>query len=90
MNIELLGLVLLSSLVVSVISFYFIEKTKCYIRKSRYFVFYSLLVNLLFSIFFCYCFTCISILSSIWVGIISFLISDSLYKIFKIYKISVN
>ena len=87
MNIELLGLVLLSSLVVSVISFCFIEKTKCYIRKNEYFVIYSVLVNLLLSMFFCYCFTYISILSSIWVGIISFLISDSLYKI---YKISVN
>lgn len=90
MNIELLGLVLLSSLVVSVISFFFIQKTKCYIRKNKYFVIYSILINLLFSVFFCYCFTNIDLLSSVWVGIISFLESDNLYKLFKLYKINVN
>ena len=80
MNIELLGLVLLSSLVVSILSFCFIQKTKCYINKNKYLIIYSLIINLLFSMFFCYCFTKIDFLSSFWSGIISFLVSDTLYK----------
>lgn len=80
LNIRLLELILLCSSFSSTLSIGFIQKTKGYIGKSKYIPFYSFFVNIIVALFFCNSFTNIEFPNCIWVGVISFLESDTLYK----------
>lgn len=65
----------------STISLSFVQKTKCFFPWKNYLCLYSLIVNLIFGVLFCLSFTKIVFPNSLWVGVFSFLGSDTLYKI---------
>ena len=64
---------LIISVLLSTISCAFVQRTKVLFNSSKYIVIYSLVVNLLLGIIFCYSFTNISFPNSLWVGLFSFL-----------------
>lgn len=80
LNLKLLELVFLCSSFSSAVSMSVIQKTKGYISKSKYIPLYSFFVNLVIAIFFCNSFTSIDFPNWIWVGLLSFLGSDTMYK----------
>lgn len=71
---------LIISIVLSTITCAFIQKTKVFFKSKKYIVFYSCVVNILFSILFCISFTSISFPKSLWTGFFSFLGADTIYK----------
>ena len=79
-KIEYLQELLLIYIILSTISFTFIQKTKVLFRNSKFLNIYSLIINIILSLLFCYSFTTIDIISSIWVGFFSYLGADSIYK----------
>ncbi len=80
MNIDLLKELLIITIVLSVITMAFIQKTKGIFKTSKFIELYSAIVNIVFAIVFCISFTEISIINSLWVGLFSFLGADTLYK----------
>ena len=68
------------SVVLSTISCAFVQKTKSLFKTTKYLIIYSLIINLLFSIIFCYSFTNIKLPSCLWVGLFAFIGADTLYK----------
>lgn len=79
-DMSLLELVFLIASLNTSITTSFIQKTKKYFRKSKYIPYYSLVVNIVFGILFSISFTSIGPVKSLWVGVFSFLESDTLYK----------
>ncbi|MBQ2640047.1 MAG: hypothetical protein IJF92_04760 [Bacilli bacterium] len=80
LKIEYLQELLLVSIILSTISCTFVQKTKILFKNSKYLNLYSFIINILLSILFCYNFTSIGLISSIWVGLFSYLGADSIYK----------
>ena len=80
MNIDLLKELLIITIVLSVITMAFIQKTKGIFKTFKFIELYSAIVNIVFAIVFCISFTEISIINSLWVGLFSFLGADTLYK----------
>lgn len=80
MNTSLLEQLLIVSMIMSVVTMSFIQKTKKIFKTSKFLELYSAVVNLLFAIIFCLTFTKINILNSLWVGLFSFLGADTIYK----------
>lgn len=80
MNIDLLEQLLIVSIIMSIITMSFVQKTKKIFKTSKFLELYSAIINLLFAIVFCLTFTEIKILNSLWVGIFSFLGADTIYK----------
>lgn len=83
MNIEYIKEIILISSLISIITCTFIQKTKFLIKNSKLIVIYSLFINIIISIYFCNLFTDISLKKSIFVGIISFIGADSIFKTFE-------
>lgn len=79
-NFDYLKTALLISIALSSITCTFIQKTKVFIKESRYITIYSLIINLLISVLFCKTFTSIDLPNSLWIGLFSFLGADSIYK----------
>ena len=80
MKLDHIQQMLFISIVLGTISCAFIQKTKSLFKSNKYLVIYSLVVNLLFSIIFCYSFTSIKLPSCLWVGLFAFIGADTLYK----------
>lgn len=80
LNMKLLELILLSSIICSCISISFVQKTKKYINKSKCIPIYNFFVSISVGVFFCNSFTNIVFPNCLWVGILSFLGSDTIYK----------
>lgn len=57
-----------------------IQKTKGLLRSSKYVILYSLVVNMVVGVLFCFTFTDIHFPNNLWVGFFSFLGADSIYK----------
>lgn len=79
-DIDYLKLLLIISITLSSITCAFVQKTKSLLKKSRYISLYSLIINIVISIFFCKTFTDIDLPNSLWIGLFSFIGADSIYK----------
>lgn len=82
-NVKLFQQLIVTSIIISTISCSFIQKTKCYFPNSNYLCFYSFFINIIFGILFCISFTNINFIMSLWVGFLSFLGADTIYKLFE-------
>lgn len=71
---------LIISIVLSTISCTFVQKTKSLLNNSKFISIYSLIINIIMGLFFSYTFTTISFPNSIWIGLLSFIGADSIYK----------
>lgn len=80
LKLELLQQLLIVAIALSTITCSIIQKTKKILKSSSYLCFYSFIINIIFSIIFCYTFTSISFPTSLWVGLFSFLGADTIYK----------
>lgn len=79
-SIDQIKNLLFASLIISTISCAFIQKTKGLFKSKKYLIIYSLIVNLIFSIIFCYSFTKIRLPQCLWTGFFSFIGADTIYK----------
>ena len=68
------------SIILSPISCAFVQKTKGLFKTKNYLEIYCLIVNLIFSIIFCYSFTNTKLPSCLWAGLFAFIGADTLYK----------
>ena len=80
LDIEIIQEILIVSIILSTISCTFIQKTKVLLKSNKYIIIYSLLVNIILGIVFCYSFTTITFPKSIWIGLFSFVGADTIYK----------
>lgn len=80
LKLELLQQMIIVAIALSTITCAFIQKTKSFFSCSGCLGIYSLVINLLFSIIFCYTFTTINFPESLWIGLFSFVGADTLYK----------
>ena len=80
MNFNLLKTSLIISIVLSSITCTIVQKTKVFLKSSKWITIYSLIINIITSILFCLTFTDIEFPLSIWIGVFSFLGADSIYK----------
>lgn len=78
--IDCFRLYLLTSATQSTITCTIIQKTKGLFKSSKYIQLYSFIINIIFSIIFCISFTTIKFPNSLWVGLFSYVGSDSIYK----------
>lgn len=83
MDYELLKQLLVIAIAVSVITCAFIQKTKGMFKSSKVISIYSFIVNMVFGVVYCLSFTEIPLLTSLWVGLFSFVGADTLYKTFE-------
>jgi len=79
-HIEYINELLVLSMILSSINCTFIQKTKSLIPNSKLVIIYSLIVNIVLSIFFCRTFTDLSIKNILWIGLFTFLGANSIYK----------
>ena len=80
MNNNLYQQLLTTSIILSTITCTFIQKTKGLFKTNKYLIIYSLIVNIIFSIIFCYSFTNLKIPKCLWTGLFSFIGADTIYK----------
>ena len=80
LDFDFLKTALIISIALSSITCTFIQKTKSILKSKEYISIYSLIVNIVISIFFCKTFTDIDLPNSLWIGVFSFLGADSIYK----------
>lgn len=80
LNITMLQQMLIIAIAMSSISCAFIQKTKKYLKNSKYIIIYSFIINIIFSIIFCMTFTNVPFPESLWIGLFSFIGADTLYK----------
>lgn len=80
MNTNIFQQLVATSILLSTISCAFIQKTKGLFNTNKYLIIYSLIVNLVFSIIFCYSFTEIKLPRCLWTGLFSFIGADTIYK----------
>lgn len=83
LNITLLKNILIISMASSIISTSLIQRLKEAFKKRKYIVIKSFIISMLIGISFSYCFTNISFINSLWVGLISFIGADAIYKAFE-------
>lgn len=80
-DIECFKGILELSLVISTLTCSLVQKTKKFLPSKKLIIIYNLMINLLTSYLFCLTFTKYRITESIWAGFISFLGSDTIYKL---------
>lgn len=80
LKISLLQKMLIVSIILSVFTCTFIQKTKKYFKSSHLLLLYNLIVNMVFGVLFCYSFSDIKFPDSLWIGLFSFLGADTIYK----------
>ena len=80
LKVEYLKELLIISILLSTITCTFIQKTKNILKNKKYISIYSLAINIVLGIFFAKVFTTIKFPNSIWIGLLSFIGSDSIYK----------
>ena len=88
MNVDLIKKILLISTASSIISTAIIQKIKEQLISKKILFFVSFFVSMFFGFFFSISFSKLSILDSLWVGVITWVGADTIYKSFedKIFK----
>ena len=80
LNFEYLKQLLIISMALSAITCTLVQKTKSFLKNSKYIAFYSFVLNMVTGILFCMTFTSIGLPNSLWIGFFSFLGADTIYK----------
>lgn len=85
LDFDLIKNILIVSIATSIITTAFVQKVKETIKfkKSNRLVFISFIVSMIVGPLFSLSFSNVSIINSLWVGLISFLGADMLYKMFE-------
>lgn len=83
MELELIKQLLLIAIGASIISTATIQKIKEQLSNKKWLYFTSLIVSMAIGILFAICFSEVSIISSVWVGLFTWIGADSLYKAFE-------
>lgn len=88
MNLEIIKQILIVSIAASIVSTATIQKIKEQLKSKKWLFFTSLISSITIGITFALSFTELSIINSIWVGLITWLGADAIYKSFedKIFK----
>lgn len=79
-NLDFLRDTLIISTILGTITCTFVQKTKRLFSSSNYLTLYSFLINIIFGILFSYTFTNLCFPQNLWIGLFSFIGSDSIYK----------
>lgn len=88
MNLEIIKQILIVSIAASIVSTATIQKIKEQLKSKKWLFFASLISSIAIGITFALSFTELSIINSIWVGLITWIGADAIYKSFedKIFK----
>lgn len=88
MDLELIKQILIVSIAASIVSTATIQKIKEQLKSKKWLFFVSLISSIGIGIAFALSFTELSLINSIWVGLITWLGADAIYKSFedKIFK----
>lgn len=88
MKIDLIKELLITAMAASIFSTAIIQKIKEHLVKKNTLFFTSLLISIITGFLFSISFTELNIINSIWVGMITWIGADALYKTFedKIFK----
>lgn len=88
MNLEIIKRILIVSIAASIVSTATIQKIKEQLKSKKWLFFTSLISSITIGITFALSFTELSIINSIWVGLITWIGADAIYKSFedKIFK----
>ena len=88
MDLELIKQILIVSIAASIVSTATIQKIKEQLKSKKWLFFTSLISSITIGITFALSFTELSIINSIWVGLITWIGADAIYKSFedKIFK----
>lgn len=88
LNITLIRNILIVSIASSIISTSLIQRIKEGTKKRKFILLKSFIISFIIGILFSLTFSNISLLNSLWVGLISFIGADAIYKAFedKIFK----
>lgn len=88
MNLEIIKQILIVSIAASIVSTATIQKIKEQLKSKKSLFFTSLISSITIGITFALSFTELSIINSIWVGLITWIGADAIYKSFedKIFK----
>ncbi len=82
-KINFLKEIIIISTIISTITCATIQKTKIFFKNSKYIQAFSLTLNIIIGILFCNTFTKVTFPNSLWVGFLSFIGADSIYKKFE-------
>ena len=83
LNISLIKELLIISIATGIIVTALVQKIKENLKTKKYLLLISLLLSLSVGVLFSRCFTNISLLNSLWVGLFTFIGSDAIYKTFE-------
>ena len=83
MELELIKQILVVAIGASIISTAIIQKIKEQLKSKLWLYLTSLVVSMSIGILFAICFSEVSIISSVWVGLFTWIGADSLYKAFE-------
>lgn len=88
MELEIIKQILIVSIAASIVSTATIQKIKEQLKSKKWLFFVSLISSIEIGIAFALSFTELSLINSIWVGLITWLGADAIYKSFedKIFK----
>lgn len=88
LNFDLLKLVLISSIASSIITTATVQKIKENLRSKKFLMLISFGVSMIIGTLFSLSFSELNIINNLWVGFITFLGADAIYKAFedKIFK----
>ena len=79
-HVDYLKDLLIISIALSTITCALIQKTKGFLKSSKFISLYSFTINMVIGILFCITFTSITLPNSLWIGFFAFLGADSIYK----------
>ena len=80
LDINYLKELLIISIALSAITCTLIQKTKGFLKSSKFITLYSFIINMGIGILFCLSFTKIVFPNYLWIGFFSFVGADSIYK----------
>lgn len=83
MDFDLLQKLIIIATFNSMLTCAFIQETKAMFKSSKWIKLYSFVINMVIGTAFCLSFTDITLLLSLWVGFISFIGADAIYKAFE-------
>jgi Na+/proline symporter len=88
MELEIIKKILIVSIAASIVSTATIQKIKEQLKSKKWLFFASLISSVVIGITFAVSFTELSLINSMWVGLITWLGADAIYKSFedKIFK----
>ena len=79
-HIEYLQELLIIGIALSTITCAIIQKTKSLFKSSKFITLYSFIINMIVGVVFSLTFTDVTLPTSLWIGLFSFLGADSIYK----------